>query len=282
MSERPQRRKRVLRTATVVRTEQLTTELVRVIVTGDDLVELPELTLTDHYIKLVFAPAGAAYAWPFDPEAVKESEPREFWPVTRTYTIRSFNRASNEMAIDFVVHGDEGLAGPWAQAAQPGDTIGFFGPGGAWAPDPAADVHLLVGDEAAAPAIAAALDVLPDGSRAQVFLEVSGANAHIPLPERDGVEVTWVYRDPSSDYGIALAEAVRAAGVPSGEWRAFVHGNANMIKDLRRWFFVEQALPRDNVHISGYWRTGQTEDGWQAGKAQFNEQMDAEERAATS
>ena len=38
-----------------------------------------------------------------------------------------------------------------------GDRIGFYGPGGGYAPDPAADRHLLVGDEAAIPAIAAAL-----------------------------------------------------------------------------------------------------------------------------
>ena len=48
-----------------------------------------------------------------------------------------------------MVHGDEGIAGPWAMAAQPGDTIDVRGPNGAYGPDPTADWHLLAGDEAA-------------------------------------------------------------------------------------------------------------------------------------
>ena len=33
-------------------------------------------------------------------------------PVSRTYTVRRVDRGAAELAIDFVVHGDEGLAGP--------------------------------------------------------------------------------------------------------------------------------------------------------------------------
>src|SRR3712207_7785498 len=55
--------------------------------------------------------------------------------------------------VDFVVHGDAGIAGPWATQVQPGDLVRFMGPGGGYAPDPDADWHLLVGDESALPAI---------------------------------------------------------------------------------------------------------------------------------
>ena len=85
------------------------------------------------------------------------------------------------MAIDFVVHGDAGLAGPWAATAEAGDSIGFFGPGGAYAPDPAAPAHLLVGDEAALPAVAAALEALPQDAAADVYVEVADADHQIPL-----------------------------------------------------------------------------------------------------
>lgn len=67
------------------------------------------------------------------------------------------------------------------------------------------------------------------------------------------------------------------ATLPDGDVRAFVHGNAEMIKDLRRFLLVEQGLPRDRVSISGYWRTGQKEDAWQAGKGDFVAQMEREE-----
>ena len=51
--------------------------------------------------------------------------PREQWPFTRTYTVRWVDPVAQELAIDFVIHGDEGLAGPWAASAQPGDTADF-------------------------------------------------------------------------------------------------------------------------------------------------------------
>lgn len=40
------------------------------------------------------------------------------------------------------------------------------------------------------------------------------------------------------------------------------------------------ALLRDRayqVSISGYWRSGHTEDAWQASKREFNEQIEPEE-----
>ena len=80
-------------------------------------------------------------------------------------------------------------------------------------------------------------------------------------------------------YGARLAEAVRAGGVPDGAaW--FVHGVAEMIKDLRRFLFVEHKVPRADASISGYWRTGMTEDGWQSSKHDFVAAMETEESAA--
>jgi NADPH-dependent ferric siderophore reductase len=276
MSEAGQR-KRTAKTAEVVRTEWLTPFMRRVVFTGPDLVCLQEMPYTDHYVKILFAPVGADYRWPFDPDALRSSEPAERWPVTRTYTVRAYDTVRNEMTIDFVVHGTEGLAGPWAARAQPGDQIGFFGPGGGYAPDEQADGHLLVGDEAALPAIAAALDRLGNQARAAVYVEVGGLADEQVLSSSPHVHVTWVHRG-QRPYGEALAEVLRAAGVPQGDVQAFVHGNAEMIRRMRRFLFTEVGFDRRRISMSGYWRTGQTEDGWQAGKRAFNAELEAEDR----
>lgn len=287
MNERPRpkrpgpegpRPKRVARSATVLRTETVSPSLVRVVLGGDDLAALPELTFTDHYVKLLFPPAGADYAWPFDPDEIRAGRPAEQWPVTRTYTIRWFDRDSGELAIDFVVHGDEGLAGPWAANARPGDGIGFFGPGGGYAPEPEAS-HLLVGDEAALPAIAAALERLPDDAEAEVFVEVADAANEIPLRVTDRTKLTWVHRG-DAPYGLALAQTVRQEWTPRAGSQVFVHGNADLVRDLRRFLFVEHKVDRRVVSISGYWRTGYTEDRWQSTKRELAEQMEREEAAA--
>ncbi|WP_026926427.1 siderophore-interacting protein [Granulicoccus phenolivorans] len=266
--------KRTARSAQVIATRWVTPDLLRVTFGGADVGSL-EPEFTDSYIKLLFPPAGAPYAWPFDPEQIREQFDRALWPVTRTYTIRSLDRAAQTMEVDFVVHGDTGLAGAWAKNARAGDSIGFLGPGGAWSPDPAADLHVLVGDEAAMPAIGAALDALGDRP-AKVFVEVSGPDAEGGLPA--GADITWVHRDGLP--GHALVEAVRAAGVPDGDVRWFVHGVAEMIKDLRRFLFVDHGVAKDHVHISGYWRIGMTENDWQASKRDFVAEMEATEAVA--
>ena len=51
----------------------------------------------------------------------------------------------------------------WPVAARPGDELLLLGPGGAYTPDPAADWHLMAGDAAVIPAIAASLTRVPAG-----------------------------------------------------------------------------------------------------------------------
>ncbi len=85
------------------------------------------------------------------------------------------------MTIDFVVHGDTGVAGPWALAAQPGDELVLQGPGGAYAPAADVDAHVLIGDEAALPAIAAACERVAPGAPVHVFVEVDGPDDELAL-----------------------------------------------------------------------------------------------------
>lgn len=267
---------RPTRHAVVESTEWLTDEMVRVWLTGEGVDALPPLEHTDHYVKLLFPPTGGAYPEHVDAAGLKEALPREEWPVTRTYTIRSLE--AGRMAVDFVHHGEDGLAGPWAAAARPGDPISFHGPGGAWSPTPGAH-HLLAGDESALPALAAAMErLLEVGGTAQVLCEVGAPDLLPELPTGPGLEVVPVLRG-AHGHGQALAHAVVEQGELPGGVQVFVHGVAEMVKDVRRFLFVERGLPREQVSISGYWRTGCTEDEWQAGKRDFVAAMEAAERA---
>lgn len=270
-------RQRALHRATVTASERISPQLVRIAFDCPAMIGA-EFPHTDHYIKLLFPPPGADYAWPFDPAAIREATPQQA-PVTRTYTLRSIDPKTGALVVDFVIHGDEGLAGPWAAAARPGDEIGFLGPGGAWHPISEFSHFVFAGDESAAPAISAALEALPLGATADVFLEITDAAASFDVPIPEGSTLTWVARD-GAGYGTALARAVREAPVPTQRTGWFVHGVAEMVKDLRSYLFVDLGLPRSDVSISGYWRSGMTEDGWQSSKHEFVATMDAEELAA--
>ena len=86
---------------------------------GDDLAGFDAGHFTDHYVKLQLPPAGAPYAAPFDVEQIRATLPREQWPRTRTYSVRAWDAARRRLTIDFVHHGDRGVAGPWAAAPRP-------------------------------------------------------------------------------------------------------------------------------------------------------------------
>ncbi|MER5902598.1 siderophore-interacting protein [Streptomyces mirabilis] len=279
MAERPARRSRKPHSAHVVRTERLTAHMQRVVLGGEGLAEFTAGTSTDHYVKLLFAPEGVTYPEPFDVERIREELPREQWPVTRTYTVRAWDPELRELTLDFVVHGDEGLAGPWAARVQPGEVVRFMGPGGAYAPDASADWHLLAGDESALPAISAALEALPEGAVARAFVEISGRAEEQKI--NSDVEVVWLHRG-DRPLGEALVEAVRTLDFPAGRVHAFVHGEAGFVKELRRLLRVEREIPREDLSISGYWRLGHNEDGWQASKRDWNAQVEAEQEATAS
>jgi NADPH-dependent ferric siderophore reductase len=237
--------------------------MIRVVFGGDDVAAFPDTPYTDRYVKLQFPRPGVRYPEPFDLEAIRAELPRDQWPVTRTYTVRAFDAAAAELTIDFVHHGDEGIAGPWAANARPGDLLRLMGPGGAYAPDPEADGHLMVGDESALPAIGAACERVRPGVPVLAILEVDDAAERQVLA--GDVDSRWLYRDPSAPD--QLLDAVRAATFPAGRVHAFVHGEAGFVRDVRRHLLEDRGIPREALSVSGYWRRGRDEDGWQADKA---------------
>lgn len=233
---------------TVESTERLSPGMVRIRFRGD-LAAFEGSAFTDRYVKLVF---------PSDTGR----------PTLRTYTVVDPEPAAGTLAIDFVVHGDEGIAGPWAAAARPGDTISVRGPGGAYAPDPTADWHLLAGDEAAIPAIRAALAALPVDAQGYAVIEVDGPPYEQEMGAPEGVALTWLHRSAPDHTG--LADAVRALSWRDGRVHAFVHGEAHAVMhEIRPYLLAERGVPRDDVSISGYWRQGRTEEAFREWKAQL-------------
>jgi NADPH-dependent ferric siderophore reductase len=252
---------------TVIRREQLSPHMVRIIAGGDGFADFVNNSFVDRYIKIVFPQPGVDYAQPLNLWTIRETMPRAQWPFTRTYTVRWVDAAARELAIDFVIHGDEGLAGPWAAAAQPGDPITFTGPGGAYNPSPDADWYLFAGDEAALPAIAASLETLPPEARGLAFLEVDSEADIQPIAAPQGIQVSWLFRNgvPAGSSDL-LVSAVADAQWPEGRVDVFAHGERGYMKALRDVLFVQRGLERSQVSLSGYWAKGRVEDDFQAEK----------------
>ena len=180
-----------MHTFEVVRTEQLTPHVVRVVLGGNGFDTFTPNDYTDAYVKLVFVDDDLDVSTLEQPLTLDSfaALPPQQRPTVRTYTVRRVDVARREITVDFVVHGEHGVAGPWAASAQPGQRLFLMGPSGAYAPDPAADWYLFAGDEAGLPAIGAALEALPDNAIGYAFVEVAGPEDEIELTAPAGVDV---------------------------------------------------------------------------------------------
>ncbi|NLE97268.1 MAG: siderophore-interacting protein [Propionibacterium sp.] len=207
---------------------------------------------TDAYVKLIFDDEGP----------VLEDLPER--PTTRTYTVRSHDPATERLVLDFVIHGDAGLAAPWAARCEPGDQVLAQGPGGKWGPAPEADFLLLVGDESSVPAIEGALERLDDDARGLVILDLHEHAFDLTAPA--GIEIRQLVRGDGPYREERLAEEVATLPLAEfGDVQVFAHGERGAMKALRP-IFRELGLSPERLSISGYWALGRVEDEFQAEK----------------
>jgi len=246
-----------------------TPSLARVVLGGDGLAGFAPGEHTDSYVNVAIPPAGAPYEAPFDLEQLK-ALPREQRPHRRRYTVRAWDPGERRLTLEFVVHGDAGVAGPWAAAARPGDALVFTGPAGAYWPDPEADWHLMVGDESALPAIAASLEAVPAGSPVLVRLVCDGPEHEVGLDSPGRLDLVWLHRGGDAADADVLADAVRDAQFPPGRPHAFVHGEAGETRAVRRHLLADRGVERDRLSCSPYWRRGLTDEAWREVKAAWN------------
>lgn len=272
-----------MHTFEVVRTEQLAPHIVRVVLGGNGFDTFTPIEYTDSYVKLVFVGDDVDVSSLEQPLTLDSFNalPPQHRPVVRTYTVRRADPERREITVDFVVHGEHGVAGPWAASATPGQRLFVMGPSGAYAPDPAADWYLFAGDESALPAISAALESLPDNAIGKVFIEVAGSEDEIELKAPAGVDVSWIHRggradlapeDSAGDHAPLIAAVKEAPWLP-GQVQVFIHGEAQAVMhNLRPYIRKERGVDaRWASSISGYWRRGRTEETFRQWKRELAE-----------
>jgi NADPH-dependent ferric siderophore reductase len=270
---------RPIHTFEVVRSERLTPHMIRVVLGGGFATFTPS-DFTDSYVKIVLPRSGtdvSTLPTPLTLDSFKEL-PDAYQPAVRTYTVRNVDAERGEISIDFVVHGEHGVAGPWASSVQPGDPAYLMGPSGAYSPDPAADWHLLAGDEAGLPAISAALEAMAPDAVGVAFIEIGGPDDEIELVAPEGIQIRWIYRegradlvseDRAGDHAPLIAAVKEALWLP-GQVQVFIHGEAQAVMhNLRSYVRKERGVDAKWASISGYWRRGRTEETFRQWKAEL-------------
>jgi NADPH-dependent ferric siderophore reductase len=256
----------------VLRTERLTPRMVRVVLGGAGLDGFTPTPHSDQYVNLAFPAHGSGLEVPFDLErARRDGHP----PLRRRCTVRRWEPAAGELTLDFVVHGDSGVAGRWANHARPGDRLQMTGPSGSYSPDPDASWHLMVGDESALPAIAASLEVVPPGRPAVVVAVVDDADHELALHSPAELELVWIHRGDRGDSSEQLVAALGAIDWRPGAVDVFAHGEAAETRAVRRHLLADRGLDRRAMSLSPYWRRGRDDEAWRAEKRDW---LDAQER----
>lgn len=165
------------RNLTVFSTQQITPNMLRVILTGEELRGFPE-GFESGYVKFRF------------PEA-PESSPDKV--VMRTYSVRAFDSSQNLLSVDFALHDDsDGLASSWAKQAKSGDHIEIGGPGSVKPVNHDADYVLLAADMTGLPALACNLEQLPAGATGHAVVEIASAADKQDIRHPEGVKIHWI------------------------------------------------------------------------------------------
>ncbi len=241
------------RIASVRKVEDLTPRMRRIILHTPEFEGFTSPGYDDH-VRLFFAPSGSELEHPVLGDRGLEF-PGGLRPEGRDYTPRHFDPVSNDLTIDFVLHGD-GPATRWAEEAKEGATVGVGGPRASFLLREAFDWYLLVGDETAIPAIARRLEELAD-AKVVAFVEVADEAEMRPIGGR-AHDLHWVSREGvHAGHDQRLLQALRDASFPEGRAYAFVAGEAELTKAIRRHLIEDRGFGSDAVKAAGYWRHGE-------------------------
>ena len=255
----------------VVKSYKLNDLFQRVILTGPGLERLPENSGGLH-IKLFFKRAGQQQL--LLPRMLKnrhrqvrdeqqqnnppEKLSAELKPISRTYSIRHYDRDSNLLSVDFVLHADPGIACAWATAAREGDQVGLAGPGPMRLCNPAASRFLLIGDASSLPAIMAVIDQLPLQAEVQVIMELpKGYQPFIDCRRQSNI--SWHWLEQTFNPETTVLPLIKSLALPLAETCVAIASEHKTVLCLRQYFRCE-SIAKEYLYCVPYWRHRQNEE----------------------
>jgi NADPH-dependent ferric siderophore reductase len=238
---------------TVLNVEKISPSFIRVQFSCDKQVDVDPLWICP-YLKLLFPdPLTGTITFPKLDDNSKIAMDDKLRQRIRSYSVREFDRATNQFFVDFAIH-DTGLASVWSQNAKVGDQIGLIG--AASKLHFADDCLVLMGDISAMPAICYTLEHLPKKNKVFAFIEVNHKNDIVSLPINKNIEICWLVQN--SDHPHQLVDAVINADLSKQDKLLFWGGMERSLAQAVRHAAKDKYshLPSDAFHITSYWREG--------------------------
>ncbi len=228
----------------------------RVTLGGESLSDFPE-DQESGYVKVLFEK---------DPESNTSSNQKDSF-LMRSYTIRSYRASSQELDLDFLLHGDTGPASRWATGAKAGDRISVAGPGPKKLADENADWYLFVGDLTSLPAISVNLERLDRAAKGFALLEVISPEDEIQIEAPENLEIRWVVNPAPLEGSNALMQSLRKIPWLEGDPYVWIAGEFEIMRRGRKFARKEKQVDKKSSYISSYWKIGETDEGMKIAKA---------------
>lgn len=184
------------------------------------------------------------------------SNPPEGQPISRVYTVRSFNPVNAQIEIDFVKHEDLSPAMEWLNSAQVGTKIGLIGPRPHFIPNFIHKKHVVMfADDTAVPALYSILNEWENGVSADIFIESFEKDIASQLPHHDHVKIHSFHKEHHTPQKGLLLKAAFALKTYDNItiWAACERKEA---RALRQFFLEDKQFNKNDVRIAGYWRDG--------------------------
>jgi len=179
-------------------------------------------------------------------------------PVSRAYTVRSFDEARGLLEIDFVMHEHDSPAMRWLARTGKGTTVRLTGPRPHFMPAyKQGRKAAMFADETAIPAVYSILRNWPLGIKGAVHVETSERPAFEELPHVEGVSLNLLLRAANEPSGMTGRLEAAAKAIPDpGDWTIWVAGERQEARAIRRHFIETCKLSRQDVRAAGYWKRG--------------------------
>ncbi|MEJ1088121.1 siderophore-interacting protein [Microbacterium sp. Mu-80] len=229
------------RSVTLANREWLAPNYVRVRLTGSDLAGFDSPGADDH-MRLFFAAGPTSSV-----EELRAAPSREYTPLAW---------GDDWLDVEFAIHGDEGIAAPWAATAPIGSFVGVGGPRGSAVITGTPGSWMLVGDETAIPAIRRFAALIPEGTPARIVVEAVSASDEVEIDAP--VDVEWLHRGdaPAGSALIAFLENLKAADAVGDDPFCFIAAEQSIVKPgralLERW-----GVDVSKAVVKGYWKRGE-------------------------
>ena len=178
-------------------------------------------------------------------------------PVIRTFTPLRFDAGAATLDVEVVRHPGGAVSG-WAERCEVGAHAAVSGPGRGFEVDPGAASWLLLGDEAAMPAIGQVLAAIGDTVPTDVVVEVGSAAAQRHLATTDSTRVCHLRRDRDGRPGDSLVEHVRSLERVDPGTHVWAAGEAAAMQAIRKELRGRLSVARDHMTVRGYWKLGTT------------------------